>query len=81
MTIQEVKQMTIGVLENKTIALCRTTRGGKLVPVRPITGEECVAITTMFYAMFRSVHPEEKIMPLPFSENSALAITEIELNK
>lgn len=77
MTQQEVKAMTIGVTENKTIALCKKTRGGKVIPVRAITGEECAAITAMMYAMFRSLHPDEKIMPLPFGKGTALAITEI----
>lgn len=80
MTQKEIKALTIGITEAGTPALCKTTRNGKPIVVRNITPKECSVICALLFTLYQQVHPDEKVMYLPYEDGTALAITEVEIN-
>lgn len=79
MTLEEVKAMTIGVTKDFTPVLCKTTKTGKAMPVRPITGEESAVIIGLLYTLFKTMKPEEKYLTIPYENGKVLAITEVDI--
>ena len=82
MTLQEVKNMQLGITENGSLALCTEQKNGKMKVVRPITAEEMALITLQLYNLHQSVHPEQSTLVLPTGkENVTLAVTAVTLKQ
>lgn len=79
MTLEEVKAMKICLTEDNVPALCKTTKAGKVMPVRPITGEETAALTAILYTLFKAMKPGEKYMTIPYMNGKVLAVTEVDI--